>query len=244
MNKLNKSEYNRVAPLLKDIKHNRALIFSIIDSNLNANIFVDNQHNPKAALLLWEFSFLLGLEENNEFNKNIYDYILNNTIQSTEDSELILFLDIKSWPNLVKLLNEQGCITIKRKMFSFSPDKFHKLTKVLSELPHDLTLSTIDINASKNIGFCVKKDNKIISSCISVAVGANEAEIDILTDENYRKRGLATIVATAFINHCLNNDMLPVWSCWPERKGSIALANKLGFDENEDVPVILWAQDM
>lgn len=75
-------------------------------------------------------------------------------------------------------------------------------------------------------------------------MGHGEVEIDIHTHEDHRIKGYATIVATAFIHHCLQHNLTPVWSRWPFRKESIQLATKLGFREEKKLPAIYWAENM
>ena len=51
-------------------------------------------------------------------------------------------------------------------------------------------------------GFClVNKDNRIISWCISDWVTDEKTEIGVGTDENFRRRGYATLVVNATLNY-------------------------------------------
>jgi RimJ/RimL family protein N-acetyltransferase len=91
---------------------------------------------------------------------------------------------------------------------------------------------------------CLLDGERLASECSAVFVGAGEAEIDILTAEAYRGRGLARLTACAFIDECLRRGLRPDWSCWPERAASWKLALKLGFDELPDVPALLWVEGL
>ena len=243
MNVLNKSDFNKILPLAKGETHNKAIIHAIIEGNLDGQIFADDPQNPAAAYISWEFSFLLGKERDISFSESLCDMIFSHIIANSKEPELILFMDKDSWPHLVTLLEERGCITIKRKMFSFRPGKFAEFKIGMPVLPNDFSVSAKDIRPN-GFEYSVTDGTRTISTCKSVAVGAGETEIDIFTDENYRNRGFAAKAAAAFIDHCIKNGITPVWSCWPEKINSISLAKKLGFDEAEDVPVVFWAQDM
>ena len=243
MIKLNKSDFDIILPLTKDLKHNRAIIFSVIEGSLDGQIYVDDPQNPTAALISWEFSFLLGTEKNVSFSQGVCTHIFSHIIPNAQDHELILFMDIERWPHLNELLTKKGCIKIARKMFSFNADKFEKLNNYLSALPPGFKLEAKDCGP-KGFGYFISNGTHIISRCESVAVGANQAEIDVFTDESHRTLGFATKAAAAFIRRCIQIGITPVWSCWPERHESINLAKKLGFEETEDIPVVYWAQEM
>ena len=89
---------------------------------------------------------------------------------------------------------------------------------------------------TKRFGVCLMVGDEVASICCAVAVGGGEAEVDIFTEEKYRRRGYAQWAACAFIEECLARNLTPSWSCWPEREASYALAKKLGFEDRPDVP--------
>lgn len=243
MNKLNKSDYGKILHLAKDAKHNRAIIFSIIDGNLDGQIYVDDPQHPAAAFIAWEFSFLLGEEKDEKYSEKLFRHIFESLVPISQDGEILLFADTAKWPHLTKLLKEKGCITITRKMFSFNAVKFHKLESSLPTLPKGFKIINEDLGAD-GFGCSVADGSHILSRCRSVAVGANQAETDIFTDEAHRNLGFATKAAAAFIGRCIEKGITPVWSCWPERRESVSLAKKLGFEETEEIPVVYWTQDM
>jgi len=55
------------------------------------------------------------------------------------------------------------------------------------------------------------------------------AAIQVSTRARFQGQGLATLVCTAFIEHCLELGIMPEYSCEEENKASAALALKLGF---------------
>jgi RimJ/RimL family protein N-acetyltransferase len=83
------------------------------------------------------------------------------------------------------------------------------------------------------------KDNEIACECSSVFIGGGAVEINIHTNEKYRRQGLAAIAATAFISECLDRGLHPNWECWWDNQPSISLAQKLGFEPVKDHPVLL-----
>jgi len=55
--------------------------------------------------------------------------------------------------------------------------------------------------------------------------------IDIETEENHRRKGLAYAMATEFIKDCLKNRLIPQWDCVESNPNSYNMAEKLGFEK-------------
>lgn len=92
----------------------------------------------------------------------------------------------------------------------------------------------------RSLGVCILDGDVPACSCSGVFTGNGEIEISIHTAEDYRRRGLATLAAAAFIEACLERGLRPIWGCWPENAPSMLLARKLGFVEDCDQPLCLW----
>ncbi|MEF7493020.1 GNAT family N-acetyltransferase [Lysinibacillus sphaericus] len=84
---------------------------------------------------------------------------------------------------------------------------------------------------TNGFGFCLLHKEQIISEAVSIFTSNEYAEIDIMTDSNFRGQGLASLMATTFINHCLANELKPCWDCDVTNKASIYLGTKLGFTD-------------
>ncbi|MFB7155572.1 GNAT family N-acetyltransferase [Lysinibacillus sp. NPDC056232] len=78
-------------------------------------------------------------------------------------------------------------------------------------------------------GFCLQHENKIISEAVSIFKSHQLAEVDIVTDPNYRGKGLASFIAEKFIDFCILNDIQPCWDCDIHNQASYHLGTKLGF---------------
>lgn len=257
MIKLNKNEYSSILPLVRDIRHNKALIYSVIEGDSDGIIFVDNIETPQNAFIENEFTFVVGNGDKQDFNTNLCSYVFEKLIPCSKDKEAIIFLQTDKKDELEKTFKDKGCIIIERKMFDFDAEKYEEAKANTSLLTDGVELKCIDkefvgkynehhelITHSDRFGYCLVNNDEVLSQCYCVSVGAKEAEISIETNEGYRRKGFAKITATKFIDHCIERGITPIWSCWPFRKESIALATKLGFKEEADIPVIYWAEDM
>ncbi|WP_236345726.1 GNAT family N-acetyltransferase [Paenibacillus plantiphilus] len=91
---------------------------------------------------------------------------------------------------------------------------------------------------SMGIGYCVMKGHEVVGTCLSVFVSGDDYEIGINTyNTEHRGKGLATAMAMHFITACLHRGGVPHWTTESFRLDSIAIANKLGFEQLPNYPV-------
>lgn len=126
-----------------------------------------------------------------------------------------------------------------------------KLEKVVASLPKQYTLSMIDERLYQmckaeawsadlvsqfssyekyqelGLGYVICKDNLIVSGASSYSRYREGIEIEIDTKEEYRKKGFAYACGAKLILECLKRNLYP--SCDAQNKGSVALAEKLGY---------------
>ena len=67
--------------------------------------------------------------------------------------------------------------------------------------------------------------------CYAAAIANGMAEIDILTKEDHRNRGLAKFAVAGFVNNCINKNIIPNWDCFEENEASLKTARRLFFEE-------------
>lgn len=261
MIEINASEYHKVIRLFQNIDHSIAIVFAVLEGNSPGRVFVDDLATPSSVFLFPEgtFFYINGDENNAAFCQSVSNLIFDEILPNAIEKEAVIFAFTTAWRNrLDLLLRTKGVITIHRKVFHFNPEKFADYRRKPANLPDGLTIQPIDSALaekypvyqplieprSKRFGFCLLKGDEVISECSSIYVGGSEAEIDIHTKEEYQGRGYAQLVASAFITACLSKGVRPNWACWPERQASVALARKLGFEEQPDIPAHLWAEGL
>ena len=76
-------------------------------------------------------------------------------------------------------------------------------------------------------GFAVLDGRRAVSVVSSYIVHKGEAEVDISTDKEYRRNGLASAVCAQFMLECISRDVTPSWDA--QNMESVKLAEKLGF---------------
>lgn len=86
-------------------------------------------------------------------------------------------------------------------------------------------------------GFCVVDvaNQAMVSCCVADCVCGDQAEVGIKTDARYRRRALASAVVAATVEHCLRRGYREIgWHCVTSNAGSIATAQKVGFEKERD----------
>lgn len=71
-----------------------------------------------------------------------------------------------------------------------------------------------------------------IAICYAAAIAEHRAEIDVLTLPDFRHAGLGKQVVWRFIQRCRDEGLLPLWDCFTNNAGSMALCRALGFEPN------------
>lgn len=68
-----------------------------------------------------------------------------------------------------------------------------------------------------------------VAICYAAAVADGYAEIDVTTLPEYRNLGLGKLIVNRFAQDCLNNGLQPIWDCFTNNAGSMALCKSSGF---------------
>jgi RimJ/RimL family protein N-acetyltransferase len=78
-------------------------------------------------------------------------------------------------------------------------------------------------------GFSLVKSGKIASWCTSEYMSKERCSVGIETLREYQNNGLATIIASAFVEYCLQRKIKPYWDCNMKNLASRRVAEKVGF---------------
>lgn len=87
----------------------------------------------------------------------------------------------------------------------------------------------------RGIGVAALEDGVVVSGASSYTVYREGIEIEIDTRTDKRRRGLALACGARLILECLDRGLYPSWDA--QNKGSLALAEKLGYHFDHAYPV-------
>jgi len=82
---------------------------------------------------------------------------------------------------------------------------------------------------ARGFGYCALHGDEVAGWCDGGLASPGKISITIETMESYRQRGLATLMASAFLERCQREGIAPYWDAWADNWGSIATAERIGL---------------
>lgn len=92
----------------------------------------------------------------------------------------------------------------------------------------------------KGMAVCILHDDEIVCEALADMDILGTREIGIRTQEAYRRQGLATIACAHLIRLCEEAGSHTYWDCVKFNAGSVALAHKLGFQNERAYKLLAW----
>ncbi len=108
MIELSKNEYQKVLPFIKQVDFNYMFAKSVLEDDINGNVYVDCKENPSSFYIVHSYgmSLLFGNEKNTEFTSWLRGYLLNVEKNRVQVEWMQVFPD--AWNDeLDKLLGEK-----------------------------------------------------------------------------------------------------------------------------------------
>jgi len=221
-------------------------------------VIVDSISDPSVAVLSNSvMNIITGDSKSHESIRYVRSFPPNN----------VLFVPDEEWSDLVR--EEWGPklrIQHRTRLDSSELD----LTKILTlkrSIPPEYVIERIDLDAlqaadqrfwvtlhlmfdsfahflSTSFGFCIRKNEKILSAAYACFPFLEDFEIQVntLNSEEYRQKGLATAVCAALLEFGLYNNLTPHWDA--ANPISVKLALKLGFTNPVAYDVFYWLDKM
>ncbi len=229
---VDQNDLNKIKPLFKDI---RFYMGRSVLQGLMGNAYVDNLNNPQIAfLVVRSYCFISGYPDKNKLKKIIDE--------NFKDYKLIPSDNLKA---LIEDIYQENIIKLERysikKEVSFDIDKLQKMSDSLEEnykilkINEDLASRIKEedfINITDNykkygIGYCCIYNNQIVGVASSNIFYQDGIEVNIYVEEEFRRKGIATALASNLILECLNQNKKVSWDA--ANINSVNLAKKLGF---------------
>lgn len=208
-------------------------------------VYTDDLQNPKSAMaILGDFVFFAGVP--------CRDLVQYKPDWCTQDF-MILVPQNASWAELIETCYSDRAKKRSRYAIRKEPDVFdrEKLRCAVDSLPEEYSIRLIDeelYHKCRSIAWCrdwvaqyadydtyrrlglgvvILKDGELVSGASSYTSYQGGIEIEIDTQEQYRRRGLAYICGARLILECLERNLYPSWDA--QNLWSVALAEKLGY---------------
>ncbi|MEY8336557.1 GNAT family N-acetyltransferase [Lachnospiraceae bacterium 62-35] len=227
------------------------LIWSCLQGVMG-EIHVDSLEKPLSAkALLGDFCFLAGKPDK--------ELVLYGFKQSRRDF-MIMVPQNKDWADLIEECYGKNANKVVRYGIKKEPGIFNQeaLQAVVDGLPEGYTLTMIDetlfwhcrkiewckdwvfqyedydIYQKYGLGAVILKEGEPVSGASSYSGYIGGIEVEIITREDYRRKGLAYICGAKLILECLKRGWYPSWDA--QNKWSAALAEKLGYHFDHEYP--------
>ena len=219
------------------------------------DIYAEDTKNPTAAkVILGDFCFIAGEPKEALAAYKPESYKSNFIIMVPENEALEKVIETYYGDKAKKTTR----YAIKKNIGNFNSEK---MEQAVADIPTDLELKMIneklyhaclsedwskdfvsnykDYAMFEKLGLgalMVKKDtSEIVAGASSYSSYNGGIEIEIVTREDYRKRGLAYRCASKLILECLKRNLYPSWDA--RTRISVALAEKLGYEYSHEYTV-------
>lgn len=238
---LNDASRNKIASLFENM--NSTMLLSYLQGYMG-EAWVDDLENPTVAQVrIGIFDFFAG-DTTSKAAKELLFNLLEHTLA---------IVDGDDWKKLIETIHEKRIEKFDRFEFEKNPEQFDSehLQGYLASLPEGYELKKMDeslVNEdslqelspeftglfdstqdflNRGLGFCIVHKGQVVSGASSYSIYTNGLEIEVATDTDHRKMGLATAVSSALILDCLDKGIYPNWDAAnPE---SLNLGKKLGY---------------
>ena len=231
----------KLVPLFKNM--NSTIILSYLHGHMGT-AWVDNLENPTVAqITVGIFVFYAG----NPNIKEVEELLIN-----LPEFALVI-VESDEWKSRIETFHKGDIEKFQRYRFEKNQENLDRtsLLSLLSTLPEGYEIKKVDrsiVNAptfhelsedfvsqfdslddfiNRGVGYAILYEGKVVSAATSFSIYDDGIEIEIATNPRYRRKGLATITASALILDCLDKGKYPSWD--GASSESAKLAKKLGY---------------
>lgn len=249
---LEPKDYGKIHNVLEESFKTPTFAFAIANHIIQGWIYINDIVNPSSGFLRTHSGIyhVFGKANDSMFNKAFHSYFMENIYG--KEQRFTVFTPSTEWESFFDGTFKPYVQKMRRSKYKFVSSTFDSKYN----LPNSYHLKTFnpnilrksdsfnesyileywgtESNFNKNgLGVCIMDGENIVAECVSIFHSGKTAEIDIITNPNYRGQGLGTIVGQEFIKQCLAKNVLPAWDCDINNDSSKVLANKLGFFNEE-----------
>jgi hypothetical protein len=260
MQEIHQNVYEQVIPLFSSIQFHRPAVFCVLEGRQPGRVFVDRAKDPTAAIVnTANFYCFGGSPAALDLPKDVLGLLEHEVMPHQE--HLICLWFSQPWQAALQAAL-QPCEPSSHEVttFALNAARFRALHAGWRQrIPSGFTLKRMDASMvpgwlaeswgsaqnfyTNGFGYCLFDDaqpearNEFTSNAQTVFLGDRHAGTGVGTEEAYRRRGLATTVCCAYIEHCLETGISPEWGC-SNNEASERLAVSLGYGERRNWPLL------
>jgi hypothetical protein len=237
------NKYNRY---FEGYNHNIPVIYSTLEGQYQGVIYCDDEEEIAILVAKFDFIFIGGNIENKKAEEIINDIIFNELVQRQQRKEIIVFGQNEKWDSVLSRVSQgHHGVSDLRKCYKLDQVKFKKIYNE-NKLNNVSVVIKYEQDNDSSVDYPVSRvfiNDLNVSFCSAFMLAKGYAEIDVATEEDFRRKGYAKIGAIALINELISQDIEPNWCTWPYRLESQALALSIGFKLDKEVPAYIWVDE-
>ncbi|EJS03499.1 hypothetical protein IKM_02672 [Bacillus mycoides] len=222
---------------------NNVVLLSYLQGHMG-NAWVNDLENPTVAqITVGIFTFYAG-----DPNAKETEALLRNIPE-----RILVIVNSDQWKKRLETFHERKIDKFLRYKFKRNAEVFNrsKLQSFITALPKGYELRKIDEHIANNptlhnvsedftsqfrsiddyvnrgIGYSILYNGEVVCGASSYSIYNDGIEIEVATDLDHRRKGLATVVCATLILDCLEKGRYPNWDA--ANSTSIKLAEKLGY---------------
>ena len=251
---LTQAELTQVEPLFS-LPHLNLVIRAVVRGHSPARVWGDTSSAPQTALM-WDGRhciFLTGDAEQATHTGLLRRFLADIATEATSANVHLfkVFLSDASWgaavEDILPAMRRRDRILLRLHPTDapkqvICPDGFQvdpidqALIEAVGLRNLDLVLEeisggwlSVEHFLKHGFGFVVRHDDTLVSWCTAEYVSERMCGIGIETVPEFRARGLATLLATAFTTESLARGIVAHWDSWLDNYPSLRVAEKVGF---------------
>lgn len=265
LQELKPDEFERARPLFQGCDYSLSIHAAIEGNNPGRLFVDDANHPRTALALTVEGYFLVGdddnLETNSALRRLFKERIFTGEVFVNGNWSVSLAVHPEAWearlPELIPTHDVEKleryhyvCRAVTLDWRSGIPEGYtvRRVDGVLLDDPgivfpdvmrewmdFDQVWWTVENMLSKGVSFAVLHENQVVAWCTPDCVAGDRIDVGVITHPAHRRRGLASAVVAATVEHCLSQGFSAVgWHCNAENVASCKTAEKVGFVRNRE----------
>ncbi len=227
---------------------------AIIYGEVRARVYVNDVVNPQSVLVLAKRSFFAGQTNDNVFNVDVQRLFAEKILSDTEAQ--VLYYAPENWSEqIANIFSGRPMLKRAREYYRFKELKFdwrvilppgfvlapvnaaffeNRAIKNLDALKDEMgsERASVEDFLAKSFGLIALHNDTLAGWCLSEYNCAHACEVGIATMPPYQRLGVATALASAFVEHAQEYGVREIgWHCYASNLASGATARKVGFEK-------------
>ena len=248
MEKVSGNNYRNYILWAKENTANVVYPCSIAEGFQSGDIYVDADADLR-AVFFWHycgFGYISG-KASDKLMSDIYSEMISShsgrrLVLITSDDDVTAFFRDK---NVLidsraeySYLHQGSSLAIDRNAFRIEQIDSENISKIEGRIIPSFSWESSEQFLKKGFGYVALDQGRVCAAVFSAAVSSFEVDIGVETHQEYRRLGLAAVLADRMCEHIIEIGKKPVWAHSVSNKGSMNTALKCGFVQDRINTVI------